>query len=69
MRANPSAPAIESLRQRERALTDLIEQVDGKLARLHRARTERAQALQRIRATLGLALAGGSVGSDLHEQR
>lgn len=59
---------VHLLRQREHTLAAMIRQVDAKLTRLHQARSERAAALQRIRAEL-IRTERGSVGTDYHEQR
>ena len=57
---NPNvSQRIGQLRRRESATEAMLRQIDDKLSRLDSARTERANALNRIRHELVLALKGG----------
>ena len=53
------APQVVTLRHRESATVAMLRQIDDKLCRLDSARTERANALNRIRHELVLAMNGG----------
>lgn len=61
--------AIGHLRRRESATEAMLRQIDDKLSRLDSARTERANALNRIRHELVLALKGKQAVPVSNERR
>jgi hypothetical protein len=56
------------LRHRVSATEAMIQQIDGKLARLNAARLDRANALNRIRRELARALAAEPATAASHER-
>ena len=57
------------LRHRVSATEAMIQQIDGKLARLNAARLDRANALNRIRCELARALSAEQAATAHHENR